>query len=300
MKPLFRKIALGAILAATLLTNPLPAAAQGDHHGLDIFAGVDFNYRDINYIRQWDVLLNLTPGFKWDFGSHWMLAGQAIVPIYNQYGNEYERIRPNMLVLSKESSVADFYLKCSAGLFSSQRYGFDLKAFKPMEDWVAIEGQFGVTGLLSTATGWAMSPMERFTWTIGGDIFLEPSNIQLRGVVGRFVYGDVGVLCEAMRHFDHTTVTIFGKYSDLSKADAGFRFTVMLPPYHRSDRYVRIRPASNFRFSNLIKYHQFGNRMYATDPEENDRDGWFSRDLLQWGSHYMKPDFDIKGKEDAR
>jgi hypothetical protein len=31
--------------------------------------------------------------------------------------------------------------------------------------------------------------------------------------------------------------------------------------------------------------------MYNTDPEENERDGWFSRDLLQWGSHTMQPDF---------
>ena len=36
--------------------------------------------------------------------------------------------------------------------------------------------------------------------------------------------------------------------------------------------------------------------MYRTDPEENERDGWFSRDLLQWGSHTMEPDFIITEK----
>ena len=40
-------------------------------------------------------------------------------------------------------------------------------------------------------------------------------------------------------------------------------------------------------------YHQYTNRMYRTDPEENERDGWFSRDFLQWGSHTMEPDFII-------
>jgi hypothetical protein len=33
--------------------------------------------------------------------------------------------------------------------------------------------------------------------------------------------------------------------------------------------------------------------MYRTDPEENERDGWFSRDFMQWGSHTMEPDFRI-------
>ena len=37
--------------------------------------------------------------------------------------------------------------------------------------------------------------------------------------------------------------------------------------------------------------------MYKTDPEENERDGWFDRDLLEWGSHTMAPDFIIEGKE---
>jgi hypothetical protein len=43
-------------------------------------------------------------------------------------------------------------------------------------------------------------------------------------------------------------------------------------------------------------YHVVTNCYYRTDPEENERDGWFSRDLLQWGSHTMEPDFIITEK----
>ena len=40
--------------------------------------------------------------------------------------------------------------------------------------------------------------------------------------------------------------------------------------------------------------------MYHTDPEQNERDGWFSRDLLRWGSHTMEPDFIITNKTEQQ
>lgn len=75
--------------------------------------------------------------------------------------------------------------------------------------------------------------------------------------------------------------------------DAGFKFIVMLPPYHRKCRTVNFRPASNFSMIYTVMYHTQTNRMIITDPEENERDGWFSRDFLEWGSHTMEPDFII-------
>ena len=60
---------------------------------------------------------------------------------------------------------------------------------------------------------------------------------------------------------------------------------------------VNIRPTSNFYLPYTIMGHEWTNRMYRTDPEENMRDGWFSRDLLDWGSHTMEPDFIITPKE---
>ena len=84
---------------------------------------------------------------------------------------------------------------------------------------------------------------------------------------------------------------------DMYSFDAGFRIVIMLPPYRRTHRAVNIRPASNFYLSYTVMYQQFNNLMYCTDPEENMRDGWFSRDLLQVGSHTMDPDFIITEKK---
>lgn len=69
---------------------------------VEIFAGAELHYRDLFYTKMYEVLLNLTPGVKWHIGRHWQLAGQAIIPVYNDYGNRYKKVRLNMAVLSKE------------------------------------------------------------------------------------------------------------------------------------------------------------------------------------------------------
>ncbi len=202
-----------------------------------------------------------------------------------------------MLDVSKELKLGGLYCKASAGFFSESRYGVDLKLFLPVTSWFAFEAQGGLTGLFSTSNGWGFSPMQRFAGTIGGDIYLAGSNTQLRGVIGSYLYKDFGCEAEAIRHFRHSSVSLYANWNNKDAFDGGFRVVVMLPPYHRKQRMVNIRPASNFYLPYTIMGHEWTNRMYRTDPEENMRDGWFSRDLLDWGSHTMEPDFIITPKE---
>ena len=288
---------LKAALAVFCLWVPSRVSGQEPGRHLDLIIGADFNYRDINYVRQWDVLLNINPAFKWDLGHNWMFSGKVVVPVLNQYGNDYERTRVDMAVLSKSFWINGLYGKASAGWFSMNRYGIDTKWFMPFSAWVAAEAQVGYTGFISMTDGLATSPIDRLTWTLGGDIYFTGTNCQLRCVIGRFVYNDVGLYVEAMRHFRHTSVSLFAKYSDADDLDAGFKAIVMLPPYRESERAIRIRPASNFRFTNIIKYHVLSNRMYATDPEENEREGWFDRHFLYWGVNAADLEPDNRGHE---
>ncbi len=286
----FRHAVAAAVFALLLSAGHYGAAGQ-TAPGIDFFTGLDFNFRDFNYHRQYDLLIRLTPGFKWDMGKHWQVAGQVMVPVFNQYGDSYKYVRVNVLDVSKELKVWNLCLKASAGVFTNQRYGVDLKAFLPLTRWLALEGEAGLTGILTMNPNWWISPMDRFSWTAGGDIYLSRWNTQLRGVVGHYLYRDFGCEAEAMRHFNHTTVSVYGRWNNVDRFDGGFRVVVALPPYRRTRRVVNFRPASNFRLSYSVMYHEYTNRMYKTDPEENERDGWFSRDVLDWGSHTMTPDF---------
>lgn len=84
---------------------------------VDFFMGVDFNYRDISYDKLYEFLINLTPGVKWNMGKQWQLAAQALIPVYNDYGERYKRIRLNMALLSKELYLKErYFLKVSGGM----------------------------------------------------------------------------------------------------------------------------------------------------------------------------------------
>ena len=291
---------LVALLALFLWTGQPQAKGQDTSPGIDFFSGVNFSFADMNFYRQYDVLIHLTPGFKWNMGHHWQLTGQAMIPVVNTFGDQYKYVQIGAFNINKEFRVSKLYLKTTVGVFDMYRYGADLKAFLPFSEWIAAEGQVGYVGTLYFNPSPHINKPDRVVWTIGGDIYLPRWNTQFRGTVGRYLFRDFGCEGEAMRHFNHTTVSVYGRWSGDYGMDGGFRVVIMLPPYHRKHRAVNFRLASNYRMSYTVMYNNYSNCMYNTDPEQNERDGWFSRDLLHWGSHTMDPDFIITNQSDKK
>lgn len=294
------RVKLWIVLMGLSLCVPCHLSAQEKAGTVDIFMGVDFNYRDIFWNnRVYDVLVNLTPGVKWDMGHRWEATAQVLVPVVNQYGDRYKKVRLNMAVLSKQIRIGDYWkMKVSGGLFSSERYGLDVKNLFILNRWLAMTAQVGLTGYCSMANGWEASTMERITAQIGPEIWLHRWNTQISIRGGRYVYGDYGVVGEGFRHFKHVSVGVYASYSDKGKEDAGFKVIIMLPPYKRPTRKVNVRPASNFRLTYSVEADNYANRTYFTDPEQNECTGWFDRDLLPWGTDMMNPDFIIKERKE--
>ena len=291
---------LVVILAFFLWIGQPQAKGQDTSPGIDFFSGINFSLSDMNFYRQYDVLIHLTPGFKWNMGHHWQLTGQAMVPVVNTFNDYYSKyVQIGAFNISKELRVNKLYLKTTVGVFDMYRYGADLKVFLPFSKQLAFEGQVGYVGVLYYYYNsfWYEKPSV-FVWTVGGDIYLPRWNTQFRGTVGRYMFRDFGCEAEAMRHFNHTTVSLYGRWSGEYGFDGGFKIVIMLPPYHRKHRTVNFRPASNYRMAYSVMFNNYSNCMYHTDPEQNERDGWFSRDLLHWGSHTMEPDFIITNKSD--
>ena len=290
---------MGRLLLAVLggLATLMPAKAQESPH-LDIFAGAELHYRNIHYNnRLYDLLINLTPGIKWQMGKEWQVAVQGIIPVVNHYGERYKKVRLNMAVLSKELYVGKQFLKLSGGLFSQERYGLDVKWMFPINGWLAVDAQVGYTGYCSMARDWECSPMDRLTGLAEARVYLGKYDTEFRLRGGRFIYEDYGVVGECMRHFKHCTVGVYAQYSDQGGKNGGFKVVMMIPPYKRKTRKVNVRPASNFRLTYNIWSTPYAMRMYNTDPEENEREGWFDRKRLDWGSNTMTPDFRKKGGE---
>ena len=263
---------------------------------LEIFAGAEFHYRDIFYNKMYEIVVNLAPGVKWHIGNQWQLAGQAIIPVYNDYGDYYKKVRLNMAVLSKEWDwKGRQFLKVSGGLFGRERYGIDAQWMYPVNSWLALDAQIGLTGFCSMAVDWECSKMERVTGQAGVNIYINKVNTEFRLHGGLYIYEDYGMTAEAMRHFKHCTVGLYAQYSDQWKETGGFKVVMMIPPYKRKVHKVMVRPASNFRLTYDIQGLPYAVKMYTTDPEENEREGHFDRNRLQWGVNRMTQDFTVKG-----
>lgn len=290
------------VLLLLLVTVSLQLSAQTRSGTVDIFMGADFNYRDIYFNnRVYDVLLNLTPGIKWNMGHRWEVAAQVFVPVVNQYGDRYKKVRLNMAVLSKQLVVGQHWkMKLSGGLFGSERYGLDLRNMFVFNPWLAMTAQVGLTGYCSMATGWEASTMKRLTAQVGPEFYLHRWNTQISIRGGRYVYGDYGMIGEGFRHFKHVSIGVYVSYSNKGKEDAGFKVIMMLPPYKRAVRKINIRPASNFRLTYSVEGNGYANCTYFTDPEQNEREGWFDRDLLPWGTDTMTPDFTFKRRKEEK
>ena len=147
-------------LSLMLMVALVGKAQSARYTRVDIFMGAELHYRDLFHNKVYEALVNLTPGIKWYMGNQWQLTGQAIVPVYNDYGDRYKKVRLNMAVLSKEFDWRQkHFLKISGGLFGMERYGLDVKWMYPVNRWLTFDAQLGWTGFCSMAVDWECSRM---------------------------------------------------------------------------------------------------------------------------------------------
>lgn len=79
---------IGLWLLLCLLPLGMECSAQPTVRSdeVDVFMGVDLNYRDIFLSKPYELLVNLTPGVKWNMGRQWQVAAQVLLPVYGGIG----------------------------------------------------------------------------------------------------------------------------------------------------------------------------------------------------------------------
>lgn len=290
-----KRICLYCLLVCWSLMLPRTTSA-GEREGVDFFCGADLNYKDVNLLRLYDVLFYLTPGVKWHIGHEWQLAGQVGLPIVNEgYDKKYDYVSLKNLSLSKQFHFSDKqHVKASGGLFSRHRYGIDVKWLYLVNDWLAIDAQCGFIGKYAAERIWGFDDMNTLTFTVGAKAYLQQWNTEFGISGGRYIEKDFGIQGEVLRHFTHCTVSLFGQVHEKpsyvingTRLAGGFRVVILLPDKHVGKGKVRLRPASNFRLTADMNTERTLQKMYYTDPEENEREGWFSCDEVKWGVNLM-------------
>ena len=278
--------------------------AQKEEAGqLELFCGGALGFADTNWLRLFDVQLNATPGLRWRMGHDWSIAFQGLIPIvstgytYREIENKYWRV--NMATVSRQIhfNKANQHLKLTAGLFGKRRYGIDAKWAWPVNDWLLLNAEAGITSSWIMGTDFCgnydvdFHGGSKITGIVGADVYLHPYNIELRMSGGRYIYGDYGSQIELMRHFKHCTLLTYVQlrigeltsniYDNKSyRTNGGFAITWILPPYRKSSRKVVMRPASFFQQVYSARSDGQSMKLYSVDPEENKREHQIDVD---WG-----------------
>lgn len=262
---------------------------------LELFCGATLGYADTNWLRLYDVQINAMPGLRWHLGHDWSIAAQGLIPVvsegysFRDITNKYWRF--NMATVSRQLHFngANQHLRLTAGLFGNECYGIDARLAWPVNSWLLLNAQVGLT------SSWMMGAdldgnhdtyfhsNYKVTGLVGADVYLQPQNIEFRLYGGRFVGGDYGSQLDVMRHFKHITLLAFAQlrigeltsnaFDDKQyRTNAGFKIVWMLPPYKKSREKVVVRPASNFVLSHSSRAGGEAMQSYMIDPEENSRE----------------------------
>ena len=264
---------------------------------LELFCGATLGYADTNWLRLYDVQINATPGLRWHLGDDWSIAAQGIIPVvsdgytFRDVTNKYWRV--NMTVVSRQLHFnnANQHFRLTAGLFGNERYGVDVRWAWPVNSWLLLNAQAGLTGAWIMGTDLKghydadIYGGYRVTGLVGADMYLQPYNIECRLSGGRYIEGDYGLQLDIMRHFRHITLLAFAQYrmGELEvnpfdyknkpyRTNGGFKIIWMLPPYKKSSDKVVVRPASNFVLSHSSRAGGKSMQTYSIDPEENSRE----------------------------
>lgn len=280
------------ILIILLTLETLVSLGQEKKPTVELFCGADLSYSDTNFMRLYNLLINLTPGVKWNMGHGWTTTGQLSYAVVNLgYSSSYKYPRLGMAAVSKELSLKkDNHLKFTAGLFNRERYGVDVRWMMPVCSWLMFQARVGLTN------SWWLSVKEhQFEvkgWTptgiVGANFWIDKWATEFRISGGRYINEDWGMEGEAYCHFHHCSVGAFAQYHELygnyaHRFSGGFRVVMMIPPYKykKPAKKVRVRPASNFRLTYNAQSDGHSMKKYHTDPEENERE--YQMDV-KWGT----------------
>lgn len=199
----------------------------------------------INQIYQ--VLFDLSPAIEVSLWKGMKLTGQLKIPVYNDgYGYLEDKVHPGHVTLSQRFRLPyNVFGKATIGFFNADQYGVDMEFLHPFKDErFAVEARLGYTGMgFWDGFKYHYDPATAvFTWTVGGRFYWPRYNVQFNLKAEQYLYEEKGVKFEMIRHFRYCSIGFYAMKAEHARANGGFRFQVLLPPYKYK------------RFKNKYKY----------------------------------------------
>jgi len=251
---------------------------------VDLVIYPEFFFRNIRYSVMYEVLLNLCPTIELSLWKGMKFTGQLIIPVVNEYGDLYEKVRPGIVTLSQSFRLPyRTNVTASVGFFSDFRHGVSayIEHYLPRNAY----GQFWLDGRVDWTKpgrfdGWVYKHgyTSMVTGYAGANYYWKRHNLQLSLRAHRFLLGEYGVRAEAVRHFRIMSIGLYG--SKIQKKpmyahhgfNAGFMFALNFPP-RKSKRHGYI---PRFEAGDMsLRYNAGGDKRYGfyfrNAPDDNVR-----------------------------
>jgi hypothetical protein len=247
---------------------------------VDIVVYPDFYYRNIKISRVYDIVLQISPAIEISLWKGMKLSAQIKFPIINDYGYEYEKIRPGFITLSQTFRLPQrTFLTATAGIYNNNRWGLDVKAIHHLKDehfWV--DARLGMT-FAGRFDGFNFHYGTKtiITGNLGVNYYWTRYNTQFRLKAERYLLGEYGVRFDVIRNFRYASIGLYAMKIEKRREIAnkgfngGFRFQIALPPYkYKRKGYIpRVLPTTSFGLSYNAGNEFYYGKNYDASAREN-------------------------------
>ncbi|WP_294585632.1 hypothetical protein [uncultured Bacteroides sp.] len=242
---------------------------------IDVLVYPQLAFKNLVITQIYQVLFDLSPAIEVSLWKGMKLTGQLKIPVYNDgYGSFEDKVHPGHLTISQRFRLPyNIFGKVTAGYFNANQYGIDAEFSRPFKDErFAAFLRLGYTG-----TGYWDSfklhydPTMTFTWAVGGSFFWPRYNTQFIVQAQKFLYEEKGIKAEMIRHFRYCSIGFYAMKAEGAKANGGFRFQVLLPPYkYKRHKYVpRINTSANMGIIYNAGNERYYYKEYKAETSDN-------------------------------
>ena len=203
---------------------------------VDIVIYPDLSYKNLIITQIYQALFTLSPAVEVSFWPGMKLTGQIIIPVYNDgYGKLMDKVQPGFMTLSQSFRLPhNIKGRATVGFFNAQRYGVDLRLFRPFnfDNRFSLEAKVGMTGIgYWDAFHYHYDKDLTMTWSIGANFYWPKYNTQFCLKGEQYFLKERGVKFEMIRHFRYASVGFYAMKAQYAKSNGGFKFQILLPPY---------------------------------------------------------------------
>lgn len=261
------------ILANASASTAREAMSTSTTRKIDVVLHPIFSFDNHKLDKLAEVCLFLAPSVETTLWRGNRIYLQPVIPIAHNLTkrNPDRRVQLGVLAIRQEwLNQKRWYLSTTLGSFLYNRYGVNAELAYHYNRQLDFGVRLGLTGeQLLLPNKWQTTAPNKFHGMANVNFYHPATSLQAKLSAGSFVYGDLGVRADLVRHFGEFTVGVYGIYTDGEK-NAGFNFALPLSTRRQLRRgRVRIRFPQYFTWEySMLNYYRYAFEHMGQDYKE--------------------------------